>query len=203
MYVYSLLLLFLWQQQQFGNIHICNTYVRKKINSKKTNLFIDLPIFKYIFYSFFGPTTNIYIYVCACTRYFIIVETKQLPFRSSLLTFFSFEIIFGKYLTFWYIQPNKGKFWLRQWSRRSFNVKVYYKTKSFKIIQTRNRRKFNFNTFKQEPDFQVSQQLWRSGDDRFLIGHHWEDLSNHSEGMCMDYQQLCPQLNGRHLEHLF
>ena len=59
---------------------------------------------------------------------------------------FSFQIIAGKSLTFWYIQPNKVKTSLGWW-RQIFHMKAYYKNKSFKIIQARYKKKFNFNTF--------------------------------------------------------
>ena len=39
-----------------------------------------------------------------------------------------------------------------------FCVKTYHETNSFKIVQARYRRKFNFNTFT-ESDFQVGQEL--------------------------------------------
>ena len=52
-------------------------------------------------------------------EYFTIVDTKWRPFNASLLTsfFFAFQILAGKYLTFWYIQPNIVKSCLGRWSR--------------------------------------------------------------------------------------
>ena len=54
----------------YGNIHIYNTYVRtKQINSKNTNLFVDLPILKYILILSMDlqqPCLNIYIYLYVC-----------------------------------------------------------------------------------------------------------------------------------------
>ena len=38
----------LWRKQTAGNIHIYNTYVRTKWILESTNLFVDLPILKYI-----------------------------------------------------------------------------------------------------------------------------------------------------------
>ena len=42
---------------------------------------------------------------------------------------------------------------------KMFCVKTYYKTKSSEIVQARYKRKFIFNSFKLESDFQLDQGI--------------------------------------------
>ena len=91
------------------------------------------------------PTTiqlYIYIYIYIYIGCFTTVKTKQRPLRSSLLTLFSFSLqIILMYVT----KYRETISWTME--KRIFFVNTYYEIKSFKIVQERHARKFNFEKF--------------------------------------------------------
>ena len=107
------------------------------------------------------------------------------------------------------ILPTLAKSCLGRW-RRSFFEKTYYEIKSFKIVQARYRRKFNFNTF---PNRSQIYKLVKNFEAQGTCEDSWATCSSPSGTLITQDEyvrvinnftrriQQCFRLNDEHTEH--